>query len=196
MKGLLCGLLCFSAAISVAQDRFLLDKPQNNAIAKVLAHMNAEGFLKETELASGLFAHFPPTRQAVASTIIKSIPRLQEYLRNEQRFPPKKGDELSNLHERRSLYAVGVYKTWSNMLREFAPEIKMLGADLSCLSRELGLCKPLLKSLTEQFDRANLKRGGTQRFSDVPYAHWAERDIQQLRDAGILKGFPNGRFLN
>lgn len=194
MKSFMCGLLLISGSLVLGQERFLIDKPQYNGMAKVLAHMNASGFLDSTELTSGFFLHFNPTRQAMASTIVKAAPRLHDYLRSEQQWPPQRDDELRNLHERRSLYAAGIYDTWSAMLREFAPEIKKQGANVALLRKQLDGCKPLLKCLADQFDRAILLRGGTSRFPDVPFDHWAEREIQELRDVGILNGYPDGRF--
>lgn len=194
MKSFLCGLLLISGSLVLGQERFRIDKPQHNGMAKVLAHMFASGSLDSTALTSGLFLHFNPTRQAMASTIVKAAPRLHDYLRSEQQWPPQRDDELRNLHERRSLYASGIYDTWSAMLCEFAPEIKRQGADVALLRKQLDSCKPLLKCLADQFNRAILLRGGTSRFPDVPFAHWAERDIQELRDAGILKGYPDSRF--
>ena len=187
-------LLLISGSLALGQERFLIDKPQYRGMAKVLALKNASGFLDSTELTRGFFLHFNPTRQAMASTIVKSVPRLQDYLRSEQQWPPQPNDELRNLHERRSLYTAGIYDTWVAMLREFAPEIKKQGADVALLRKQLDGCKPLLKCLADQFDRAILLRGGTSRFPDVPFAHWAERHIQELRDAGILIGYPDAKF--
>lgn len=172
----------------------MLDKPQYNGLAKALAYMNASGFLHSTEITSGLMGHFNVTRHAMASTVIKATPRLEAYVRNEQKYPPMPDDELRHLHDRRGLYASGIYDTWAMMLREFEPEIKKLGVSPALLWKQLERCKPILTSLADQFDYAVLSRGGAPRFADVSFGHWAERDIQELRDAGILVGYPDGRF--
>lgn len=194
MKALGFALALFLLSTASAQVRFPLGKPQYSGVALVLAYLSAEGLPVSPQMSHDFFMHRNPTRNAYALMVIKWTPKLKNFLRSEEKYPPKADDDLRALQTRRGIYASGLKDSWELLLRELEPEIKKLGGNVSKLTNHLNSCMPLLKKLEKQFDKAIIERGGTALFADVPFRHWAENEIHELRDAGILTGYPDGKF--
>ena len=193
MRILGCLLALISYSIASAQVRFV-DKPQNNGFSVALAMMHARGWFQSTEIAEGLFMHLDPTRDALAISAIQVIPKLPRFLLAELSTTTELPDDMRSLRTMQGLFADGMEQAVQFWLTEFAPEIKKRGGNLKQLKESLASCKSTLQQLTVIYDREILRKGGTPRFKDVPFKHWAETEVQELRDAGILVGYSDGLF--
>jgi len=75
-----------------------------------------------------------------------------------------------------------VPKALKRIADEFSPEIKTLGAKPETYYEAVGDFETLSGGL-------NLMQ-----FADVPKDHWAAKAVLELRQAGIMDGYPSGRF--
>lgn len=182
-------------------DRFLIDTPKHHGFAVLLARFHAEGWISLDELGmSALMHNIRPPRSLFAFSAIRLIPELRDRLEGtlalEKEWLGKRetlGD-LTWLHRNRDFYSRGIRDGVLFWISEFEPEIKAAGGDPATLQRQLDTCTEPLRQLAAIYDVAIQKAGGARRFPDVPFKHWAESAVQELRDAGILKGYSDGLF--
>lgn len=74
-----------------------------------------------------------------------------------------------------------VFLGLARLCRFFEPELKGLGANVS--------------DLQQTIDKVIRTVEGRRRpLSDVPHSHWASEAISKLHSAGVLSGYPSGRF--
>lgn len=81
----------------------------------------------------------------------------------------------------------------TSLVRNFSPELKLLGADADVYQKQLkGIEKTV--SVPNAIKHGTIITAGTLPFADVPISHWAAASVESLRLHGIVVGYGNGKF--
>ncbi len=169
-------------------------------LGHVIAWSRAEGLIVSNDLAQSSFSHRSPSRRLMGQLAIQFIPNLKVFMHEEvQRLTSHLAllpldETIENLRVQERLFVADFVIGTRYWILEFTPEIKALGGDPVKLLAQSEPWMNALNELSPKFQAAIQKLGGKPRFPDVPFRHWAEYQIQELRDVGILSGYPDGRF--
>lgn len=195
---LLVGLLLI---LSARAQRYFPDVPENRQLYRSLFILKREGLLIKSKLTADRFKSGPPlTRLQFAEIVARSIEALPTVLDN--RIQSLR-DSLSRgelefapdvYREEASEYVQNVPSCFSALEREFRSDIRELAVNPVHLQDTLKACKAKFQTLVGLAKQAVKQAGLTLQFEDVPRKHWAAEAIQELRDVGILVGYPDGKF--
>jgi hypothetical protein len=139
----------------------------------------------------------PATMKDCAKVLIDGIDRLPttlaEHLKEAakpERCRPDAGYDRTQI----VLYKSTWRRDLEAAMRIVEPEIKKLGRDPRELQTELDKNQKIADKIAEVWAQKMTQAGGKPLFTDVPVDHWAWAAVQDLRDAGILVGYPGDRF--
>lgn len=164
----------------------------NRKAIRILAKMQAQGLIQSDELQMAAHSHRRTTRAMWARAAVANIPKYKGYF--ESPYPEINSWSLRTLQEDVAFLGseleVGV-RYW---IAECSAQLIADGVDPDSLLRQFDECKPLIEKRIAELRQAIREKGGKDMFIDVPFDHWANHEIQELLDAGILKGYPDGKF--
>ena len=75
------------------------------------------------------------------------------------------------------------------LTKELLPHLIGMGVDYENLQAMLSRAKNAYESVG-----IHLRDPYTERFPDVPEGHWADAAIHNMRRAGVLYGYPDGKY--
>lgn len=139
----------------------------------------------------------PATMAEVGRCLIRCIDRLPKTLADAGKSPSTPSHCRSALQLARESY--WLYKgEWQAPFRSaiglLRPDLKLLGRDPDDLLRKIDGLQPEADKVADLHLAQMIVAGGQTPFRDVPPTHWAAKTVQELKDAGILVGYPDGEF--
>jgi len=189
MWRVLIGVFVFAAATMPAfgQDQFPDVSKEDRSLDRLmrsLLHLSEFG----VDIGAGWSSSPQRIRMAMASIVSDAIDRLPNTFRTLLTTESEQRERRVDAVRWRSkvpLYAYLWRSEFKSVITELSPEIKKLGGDPK---------KMYLTIDGYQKYADPVKAGGAPEFRDVPRDHWAASAVQELRDAGILSGYPDGTF--
>ena len=98
-------------------------------------------------------------------------------------------EEFHRLHRKtKNPYAIEYWR-FELLIRELTPEIIYTGVTQEEIDESIVLIRSLFASLNVELYLPNAAY-----FPDVPEDHWAEPAIHNMRRAGVLYGYPDGKY--
>ena len=89
-----------------------------------------------------------------------------------------------------SLFARSLFDDFRLVIGSVGDEVRAKHRDPDRLLRQLNACRPRANAVAAEL----MKHLPSTPFRDVPASHWAWESVQELKDAGILSGYPDGSF--
>jgi archaellum component FlaC len=165
--------------------------PKNHWSYKAVDQLQKDGYLvgypENTFSGSRLM-----TRYEFAIAVARMIPTLS--------IGSVSSDKTTQKTEKEFQAAVTVIEKLAN---EYRDELAGLGVEAELIKREIDNAKSRPTADTNEIHRFRFEAVNTPNkdseqaptpFSDVPRGHWAYEAVRQLQEAGILKGYPEGKF--
>jgi hypothetical protein len=185
MKRLLLILFGLVATLpALAQDNFP-DVPETHEALRWMLQLKQEGFSVGD---SWLYGRATNQSKEVAKILIATIDKLPSDLSRMQADALKNTACKRGLLNRIEFFARTWKEPFVQAIGSLRKEIGEMGNDPDKLIRQVE--KSQLEA--DRAVAALMRMLPTQGFRDVPASHWAWRAVQELRDAGILVGYPDG----
>ncbi len=191
--------------VAVAQDNFP-DVPATYFLDRFESELREVGW----HLGPQALRNSKPSREESAKGIVKTILALpgnieKDALRLQRQIEQGKLEmDLRTLQRRTTFLSGGIVGSglilgMRQLVDKYQVEIAKQGVAKIALLKVVADCEEPLKGLLDLYCEAIRlssiqEAGGAPRFPDVPFKHWAESAVQELRDAGILRGYPDGLF--
>lgn len=172
----------------LAQDNFP-DVPDGHVSYKAVQMLRARGLMANTG------DRFVRTSAAeLARQIIHGIDVLPTTLAKRLEMARRSGTAAADRDEV-VLFASRWRQGFRDAVTHLEPDIRKAGRDPGKLLRSIDANEPLAAKIVGVLTHSAGQRGDQSPFSDVPATHWAAKAVQELKDAGILVGYPDGHFL-
>jgi hypothetical protein len=119
---------------------------------------------------------------------MESLAKELESLRLEVSLANRNPDTLLEFEERRPRL-LALVPTVRRTISALGGDFAGVGVDANSVRIRLGQAESVLRNgRSPRFGEAH------EAFTDVPENHWASSSVQALRSAGLLRGYPSGRF--
>src|SRR5579862_7364750 len=131
-----------------------------------------------------------PSAAEVASYLIKGVDDLRGNLGAQLKQLQVANSNLpvGNYYYDVNLFAGGMFEDFRLAINSHRPEIRALGRDPGKLLARVDATRPIATKIADLL-ASHLP---TKPFRDLPKSHWAWAAAQELKDEGILTGYPNG----
>ena len=176
-------------SFSAAQDNFP-DVPEAHADYKRMRQLQQRGLLPP-----GRQGFHSPSRRDLALELADGIDHLGAILdialkdaNSRARGKEEIREDLYQWQDVRSRNLFGL------CLHDLRADLAKAGRNPAKLAAVLDADLKIMDGIVAAWEKQYRLAGGSF-FRDVPVGHWASKDIQELRDAGILVGYPDGKFL-
>ncbi|MBC8066131.1 MAG: S-layer homology domain-containing protein [Chlorobia bacterium] len=202
MKILACIVTLVAAACAMPQDKYP-EIPEDYYRAQVDARLKALGWYHGPQ--RGKNSKVTYSRVEYANGIIQTIESLQQHIEGEvldmeRRIATRKvsADLKSLIYTcmflTGGLHVEGLMPGLRGVIDEYSAELSTLGSSKQKLLAALAACQKPLDKLIDLYEEAIRLRRASPQFKDVPSGHWAAKAVQELKDSGLLIGYPNGKF--
>jgi len=182
---LLCVVALLGGALAFGQDNFPKVSPAH-------AGYKAYVMLRARGLVPGLNHRRDtgPTAGEIASYLIHGVDDLDAILDSELKRMRRANLVVGNYRDDVALFSKGLFDDFRLAINSVRLEIRALGRAPDKLLASVEATRPVAAKI------AGLLAGHlpTSGFRDVPKSHWASSAVQELKDAGILSGYPDGAF--
>jgi hypothetical protein len=181
---ILAGLVLILPAF--AQDNFP-DVPESHEALRSMLILKQQGFSVGD---SWMYVRFPKQPTALAASLVEAIAKLPSDLSRMRTDALKDSPCKRAALEQIEFFARKWKEPFLKAIGELRKELSQAGNDPDKLIRQV-------ESSQIEADRTvNALKDALrmQSFRDVPTSHWAWRAVQELRDAGILSGYPDALF--
>ena len=189
----LCLLLGPNASFARAQDAFP-DVPGDFKMERLQFRLMVLGM---EDPRHGALSGRPATNAEFAQVLIAAVDRLPKIFGADLGRAKKQGacpETAAMWRKEYALYKVHWREPFQTAVQLLQPEIKALGRNPKALNAALAAAQPLADQVAAVYLGEAAKAGGQPLFTDVPVSHWAWDAVQELRDAGVLSGYPDGSF--
>jgi len=178
---------------SLAQDNFP-DVQEDHRALHVLMRLGAEGLVPNV---GDIMGDRPAPKARLAAKAIEAVDGLPAVLKKrlaEAKEPSKCKDSpqvwVASIRDA----ATGWLSGFKKLIELLRPDIKKLGREPNKLLKQLEADQKIADKIVKVYEANMINAGGAPLFRDVPPSHWAWEAVQELRDAGILSGYPDGSF--
>lgn len=196
MKGLVLALaLAGTGSTAWGQENFP-DIRENHWAFETAAELASKGLLSWPKYERA-FRNAPLfSRSEWAMGIVDTILDLPMHMRFKLRdlSGAKTEGSIAYWRDQRSLFAHRWRTSVARLVQEFSPEIRQWGSQAKEMLTLADECKPIARQIVQLCDARLKALGAAPLFSDVPFDHWAFDAVHNLRDLGILTGYPDGTF--
>lgn len=174
----------FSVCTPSIQDNFP-DIPKNHWVFGDLADLKKVGLLEQYY--TGLGSYRPPTGYEIAVMVHQSEVKLKDVVGATWKSSQNDGSTLTGVNRK----SIRDMITWPKYCDEllaltdvFGPRLAKLDVNVKAFLAEIRGTKIQLQGLIARLPG----------FPDVPKDHWAYKAVEELREAGILVGYPDGKL--